>query len=374
VRQEDTVSRLGGDEFVILLRHVVTVDDAALVARKIVEALAQPVRPHGHELRVTCSIGISIYPMHGDGAATLITRADAAMYHVKKSGRNTFRFFEPEMSTFFPQRLTLRNELHTALEDRQFVLHYQPKVDVATGRLTGMEALVRWRHPKLGMVSPAEFIPLAEETGLIVPLGQWVLREACRQNRAWQDRGLPRTRVAVNISGAQFQNRDLVDSIERVLLDTGLDPRCLELEITESVIMQNASGAVDMLEKLSRMGVDIAIDDFGTGYSSLSYLKRFSINKLKIDQSFISNISHDKDDAAIVQAIVALAHSLRLRVVAEGVEHKEQLDFLRGVGDDEYQGYLHSRPLPAEEFERYLESALPDGPGAARRGRLAPTL
>ncbi|HZT62321.1 MAG TPA: EAL domain-containing protein [Burkholderiales bacterium] len=359
VRQEDTVSRLGGDEFVILLRRVAIADDAALVARKIIDTLSQPVRSHGQELRVSASIGITLYPQDGESAATLITRADAAMYHVKKSGRNAYRFFEPEMSTFFPDRLTLRNELHTALEDRQFVLHYQPKIDVRNGRLTGMEALVRWRHPERGLVSPTEFIPLAEETGLIVPLGQWVLREACLQNKAWQDRGLPRARVAVNISGVQFQNKDLVASIEDVLRETGLDPRFLELEITESVIMQNASEAVEMLERIGRMGVEISIDDFGTGYSSLSYLKRFSINKLKIDQSFINNISHDKDDAAIVQAIVALAHSLRLRVVAEGVEQKEQLEFLRLVGDDEYQGYLHSRPLSAAEFERYLEAAEP---------------
>jgi diguanylate cyclase (GGDEF)-like protein len=331
VRMEDTVSRLGGDEFVILLRHVAIPDDAALVARKIVELMSQPVRFHASELRITCSIGISLYPLHGESAAELITRADAAMYHVKKSGRNAYRFFEPEMSTFFPQRLVLKNELHTALEEGQFLLHYQPKLDVKTGRLTGMEALVRWLHPKRGLVSPTEFIPLAEETGLIVPLGQWVLREACLQNKAWQERGLPMTRVAVNISGVQFQDKNLVGSIERVLAETGLKPRFLELEITESVIMQNASEAIVMLERLGQMGVDISIDDFGTGYSSLSYLKRFSINKLKIDQSFISNISSDKDDAAIVQAIIALAHSLRLRVVAEGVEQQEQLDFLRLV-------------------------------------------
>jgi len=369
VRMEDTVSRLGGDEFVILLRHVAIPDDAALVARKILEAVSQPVRFHANELRTSCSIGISLYPLHGESAASLITRADAAMYHVKKSGRNAYRFFEPEMSTFFPQRFVLRNELHKALEDGQFLLHYQPKLDVKTGRLAGMEALVRWLHPERGLVSPTEFIPLAEETGLIVPLGQWVLREACQQNKSWQDRGLPRTRVAVNISGVQFQDKNLADSIERVLAETDLEPRFLELEITESVIMQNASEAIVMLERLSQMGVDISIDDFGTGYSSLSYLKRFSINKLKIDQSFISNISNDKDDAAIVQAIIALAHSLRLRVVAEGVEQQEQLDFLRLVGDDEYQGYLHSRPLPAAEFERYLEAA----PRAARDRRFAPT-
>ena len=369
VRMEDTVSRLGGDEFVILLRHVAIPDDAALVAAKIIEALGRPVRSHGQELRVTCSIGISLYPMHGESAATLITRADAAMYHVKKSGRNAFRFFEPEMSTFFPQRLVLRNELHKAIDHRQFTLHYQPKIDVGTGTLMGMEALVRWHHPERGLVSPTEFIPLAEETGLIVPLGQWVLREACLQNRAWQDRGLPRTRVAVNISGVQLQSGDLVASVRDVLAETGLDPRWLELEITESVIMQNASQAVVMLERLGQMGVEISIDDFGTGYSSLSYLKRFSINKLKIDQSFIRNVIDDKDDAAIVQAIVALAHSLRLRVVAEGVEQRAQLEFLRSVGNDEYQGYFHSVPLPAADFERYLEAA----EGREARPELAPT-
>jgi diguanylate cyclase (GGDEF)-like protein len=354
VRHEDTVSRLGGDEFVILLRHVARTEDAVVVARKVIDVVSQPIRSHGHEMHVTCSVGVSIYPHHGESAEALITSADVAMYHVKKARRNDFEFFTAEMKMFFPKRLALENELRKALEHKQFALHYQPKIDVRSGELTGVEALLRWHHPERGVVAPSEFIPIAEETGLIIPLGRWVLHEACSQNKRWQDKGLPSLSVAVNISGVQFQQKDLVASIAQALAESDLDARCLELEITESVIMQNAPEAIVMLEKLSQMGVDISVDDFGTGYSSLSYLKRFNIDKLKIDQSFIHNISSDQDDAAIVKAIIALAHSLRLRVVAEGVEHEDQLRFLRSLGNDEYQGYFHSKPLTAAEFERYL--------------------
>jgi diguanylate cyclase len=367
VRHEDTVSRLGGDEFVILLRSLAQVEDAIQVARKVIEVVSQPVRSHGHEMHVTCSLGISIFPHHGESAEALITSADVAMYHVKKSRRNDFELFTADMKQFFPKRLALENELRKALERQQFVLYYQPQIDVMTGELTGVEALLRWDHPERGLVMPAEFIPLAEETGLIVPLGRWVLHEACSQSQVWQKQGLRSLRVAVNLSGVQFQQRDLVDSIAHALNASGLDPRCLELEITESVIMHNAPEAVVMLEKLSDMGVDISIDDFGTGYSSLSYLKRFKIDRLKIDQGFIRNVSNDQDDAAIVKAIIALAHSLRLRVVAEGVEHKEQLEFLRSIGNDEYQGYFHSRPLPAADFERYLRAVDADAAKPLRR-------
>jgi diguanylate cyclase (GGDEF)-like protein len=368
VREEDTVSRMGGDEFVILLRHVDRAQDAGDVARKIIEALSRPIVVDEHELRVGSSIGVSAFPEHGDSSARLIANADAAMYHVKKSGRSNVAFFAPEMSTFFPKRLAMENELRAALEKGQFVLHYQPKVDVASGAVVGMEALVRWNHPQKGMIWPSEFIPLAEETGLIVPLGKWVLYEACMQARRWHALGIADMAVAVNISGVQFQQRDLVDTVARVLAASGLDPRHLELEITESVVMQNASEAIVMLGELHRMGVSLSIDDFGTGYSSLNYLKRFPIDKLKIDQSFIRDISAGSDDAAIVQAIIAMAHSLRLRVVAEGVEHQSQLEFLRGLGNDEYQGYLFSKPLPARDVERQLLTA---GGGGKGDGALA---
>jgi EAL domain-containing protein (putative c-di-GMP-specific phosphodiesterase class I) len=279
---------------------------------------------------------------------------------VKKTGRANVAFFTPEMGTFFPQRLALESELRAALERNELVLHYQPKVDMASSRIVGMEALVRWQHPKRGLVAPSDFVPFAEETGLIVPLGNWVLGEACRQAREWQRRGAGDVPIAVNISGVQFQQRgELVESVARVLDASGLPPRLLELEITESVVMQNAPEARVMLEQLHQMGVGLSIDDFGTGYSSLNYLKRFPIDKLKIDQSFIRDLSVDSDDAAIVQAIIALAHGLRLRVVAEGVERAEQYDFLRGLGNDEYQGYLYSRPLPAHEVERHLFSEVP---------------
>jgi diguanylate cyclase len=357
VRMEDTVSRLGGDEFVVLLRQLVQAEDALVVAHKVIEAFGAPVRVRGHELRITASIGVSVYPLHGDSAEALISNADAAMHEVKRSGRNDARFFALEMSTRFPEQLALENDLRNAVERRELELHYQPKVNLRTGRTCGTEALVRWRHPRKGLLPPAQFIPLAEETGIIVPLGLWVLREACRQSKAWQDEGLPPLRVAVNISAAQLR-QDLVNDVEAALKDTRLDPKWLELEITESVVMQNASEAVGMLDRLNRMGIHLSIDDFGTGYSSLSYLKRLPLNTLKIDASFIQDISRDHQDAAIVRAIVALAHSLRLLVVAEGVENEAQLRCVRSLGSDQYQGFLHSEPLPAFEFGRFLKASL----------------
>ena len=354
VRSEDTVSRLGGDEFVVLLKHVSAPPAAADVARKIMDQLARPIELDEHELRIGSSIGVAVYPLHGDNAVRLIANADAAMYHVKKSGRSSVAFYTPEMSTFFPKRLALENELRAALERNQFVLHYQPRVDMASGQIAGMEALVRWQHPEKGLILPSEFIPFAEETGLIVPLGKWVIGQACAQNRAWQRQGICGLVVAVNISGVQFRQHGLVETVADALAESGLDARYLELEITESVVMQDAAEATVMLEQLHRMGIGLSIDDFGTGYSSLAYLKRFPIQKLKIDQSFVRDISVDSDDAAIVQAIIAMAHGLRLRVVAEGVERAEQLDYLRMLGNDEYQGFLYSRPLSAREVERRL--------------------
>jgi diguanylate cyclase (GGDEF)-like protein len=362
VRTEDTVSRLGGDEFVVLLRQVVHAEDALAVARKILQAFGTPLRVQDHELRVSASVGIAVYPFHGESAQALITNADAAMYHVKKSGCNDAQLFAPEMNTFFPERLVLENDLRKAIDRRELELHYQPKVDMRTGRISGMEALVRWRHPTRGLVLPSEFIPLAEETGLIVALGQWVLRDACRQNKAWQDEGRSPLRVAVNISGAQLRQKDLDLQVAQVLHATGLDAKWLELEITESVIMHNASQASVMLDRLNRMGLHLSMDDFGTGYTSLSYLKRFPLKTLKIDASFIRDISTDYNDAAIVQAIIALAHSLRLRVVAEGVENEAQLRFVKSLGSDEYQGYLRSKPLPRDAFERLLEADAADRP------------
>ena len=354
MRGEDTVSRLGGDEFVVLLRQIEQDADAATVGRKIVEIAGAPFHINGQELSVTVSVGAALFPDHGATAQMLITNADAAMYHVKKSGRNAVQVFSPSMSTFFPDRLALENDLRHALERRELELHYQPKVDVRSGAMIGMEALVRWRHPTRGLVNPVEFIPLAEETALIIPLGQWVLREACRQNKAWQDQGLRPLRIAVNISGAQLRHDGLVDHVALALRETGLEARYLEVEITESVVMQNASSTVAMLDRLSQMGVHLAVDDFGTGYSSLSYLKRFPLNTLKIDSSFVRDVLTDRNGAVIVKAIIALAHSLKLEVVAEGVEEAAQLSCLQSLGSDQYQGFLHSRPLTALDFGRML--------------------
>jgi diguanylate cyclase (GGDEF)-like protein len=356
VRGEDTVSRLGGDEFVILLRDVTGPDNATEVADKILHALREPFRIHEQELYITPSIGISVSPLHGDTSQMLITRADAAMYNAKQAGRNNCRIYSSSMSTFFPQRLMLENDLRRALGRRELELYYQPKVDVGNNRVVGMEALIRWRHPHRGLLLPDEFIPLADDTGLIVPIGRWVITEACAQNKAWQSAGLHELRVAVNISSAQFRQKDLLDTVAHALAASSLAPECLELEIGESVVMANPSEAIVTLEKLSQIGVQIAIDDFGTGYSSVNYLKRFPIDNLKIDRSFIRDVSSDMDDAAIVRATIGLAHNLRLRVVAEGVETEDQLQFLRSLGCDEYQGYYKSKPVPAAEFERILRA------------------
>lgn len=352
LRDTDTISRLGGDEFVVLLPET-GVDSAAHVAQKILEEAAAPYEIEGHRLNITPSIGISLYPHDGREVETLIRNADTAMYHAKESGRNTYQFFTREMNIAVFERLTLESGLRHALEEKQFKLHYQPQVDIKTGKTLGVEALVRWHHPELGMISPARFISVAEETGLIVPIGEWVLLEACRQNRAWQLQGLPTIPVAVNISSRQFRSR-IMDTIARVLKDTALEANCLELELTEGLMMHTAESTLVILRKLKEMGVKLSIDDFGTGYSSLSYLKRFPIDKVKIDRSFIRDIIVDPDDRAIANAIISMGHSLRLKVIAEGVETEEQLSILRDQGCDEAQGYLFSQPMRAEEFAAFL--------------------
>jgi EAL domain-containing protein (putative c-di-GMP-specific phosphodiesterase class I) len=325
----------------------------------VLDALSEPVTIDGHELKVTPSIGICAYPHDGADVETLMRNADTAMYHAKQMGRNNYQFFTQVMNDAAQQRLLLENDLRYAVERGEFVLHYQPQLDLKTGGIIGFEALVRWRHPQRGMVPPSEFIPAAEETGLIGPIGEWVLREACSQARIWHKAGAPQLQVAVNCSAQQFQREGFVDTVRDILRDTGMPALRLELEITESVIIHHSDEVNARFQALGDMGVRISIDDFGTGYSSLSYLKRLAIHQLKIDQSFVRDISSDPDDAAIVSAIIAIAHSLDLDVVAEGVETSEQLNFLRSLGCDAAQGYLFSRPLPAEDFERLLASWRP---------------
>ncbi|TCJ11666.1 EAL domain-containing protein [Parasulfuritortus cantonensis] len=358
VRAEDSVARLGGDEFVVLLEGIADVDYASDVARKILAALIKPHRLDGHDLVVGASIGISAYPEDGGDAATLLRNADTAMYHSKAEGRNTFRYYSAELTRSARERLTLEGELRQAIERGEFELHYQPQVAVADGAIVGVEALVRWRHRVGGLISPARFIPLAEETGLIVPLGEWVLRTACAQFQAWRnDPSLSPFTLAVNLSPRQFRNKGLVQLVRAILEETGMPPRQLELEITEGAVMEQPEAARSTLLALKSLGIKLAIDDFGTGYSSLAYLRRFPINVLKIDQSFMRDIPNDVGASEIAATIIAMARNLNLKVLAEGVETGDQLAFLMARGCDYSQGYLHSRPLDGDAFAALLRGS-----------------
>ncbi|MGF6769230.1 diguanylate cyclase (GGDEF)-like protein/PAS domain S-box-containing protein [Paraburkholderia sp. GAS199] len=357
-RTSDTVARHGGDEFVVVMTD--TVDEQSLIAwmERVRASISEPVWLDGTELYVGCSMGASLFPQDGEDAETLMKKADLAMYRAKDMGRNTFQFYQPEMNASAGARLNLERRLRRALRDNEFLLHYQPQVDIGSGQIVGTEALVRWRDPEVGLVPPSSFIPMAEESGLIGPLSEWVLREACRQNKAWQDEGLPPARVSVNLSARVFQQRDIAKLVMQVLAETGLEPQYLELELTESTIMRNAEEAVSMLNELHALGIGLAIDDFGTGYSSLSYLKRFPVDRLKIDRSFVSDIGVSGDDETITSAIIALAHSLKLQVIAEGVETSAQLDFLKERACDEMQGFYFAKPLSTEAISALFQDGL----------------
>ncbi|MEO6080035.1 MAG: EAL domain-containing protein [Steroidobacteraceae bacterium] len=356
IRTGDTLARRGGDEFVFLVNSPIDGSDAQSIAQRALQVLDAPVRIDGIDIHVAASIGIAMYPRDGDRADILLANADAAMYSAKQRGSNLIEQFSPEMRGLTPHRLQLESDLHRALELQQFELHYQPKVDTNTGMVRSAEALVRWRHPERGLLGPTEFIAIAESSGQIVPLGEWVLNEACRQARKWQDEGLPPLRIGVNVSAAQFRQGELVRTVEQALDAAGLEPHFLELELTESAVMRSPEESVAILEELSSMGILVSVDDFGTGYSSMSYLRRFPIDKLKIDKSFVCDMVARAEDASIVQAIISLAHSLKLKVVAEGVETGEQLAVLKSLGCDQYQGFHFCCALPANEFKALMKA------------------
>jgi diguanylate cyclase (GGDEF)-like protein len=357
VRATDTVCRQGGDEFVILLAEIGQPRDAAHVAETLRAALALPHLIDGHELHVSLSIGISVFPDDGTDVDVLMQNADAAMYHAKASGRNNVQFFKPDMNVRAVRRQFVENSLRRALKQDEFLLHYQPKIDLASGAITGVEALIRWQDPALGLVYPAQFVPIAEENGLIIPVGRWVLREACRQVQAWLDAGLPAVPVSVNISAVEFRHKNFLEGLAQILKETGLAPHYLELEMTESILMHDTESSAALLQALKAMGVQLAIDDFGTGYSSLSYLKRFPIDTLKIDQSFVRDIATDADDATIVAAVIGMGRNLKQRVIAEGVETQAQLEFLQARHCDEGQGFHFSHPVSAGDFARLLDTS-----------------
>jgi diguanylate cyclase (GGDEF)-like protein/PAS domain S-box-containing protein len=348
-REQDTVARLGGDEFLVVLNNVKDISDAADAAERFMGAMTAEFVVQGHSLGLTCSLGISIFPDHGMDVETLLKHADAAMYSAKENGRNSFQFFAEEMTAQVVERLTLENCLRPALEKKQLFLVYQPQMDLATGKIIGLEALLRWQHPELGLVPPDKFIGIAENSGLILPIGEWVLRTACSQARKWQDEGLSAVRVAVNVSAVQFRQPDFCAIITRVLHETGLAPQYLELELTESLLLSSADVTLSVIQELSALGVALAIDDFGTGYSNFGYLRQFRVNRLKIDRSFINNVAVNPDDAAIANAIISMAKSMSLKVIAEGVENEAQMSFLRSHLCDEIQGYYFSKPLTVDK-------------------------
>ena len=357
VRASDTVGRMGGDEFTLFLQNIASAENAALVAQKLVANIGRPYMIDGHEIFITASLGITLFPNDGDTADELLKNADAAMYYVKEHGKNTFQFYSQEMNLKTSHRLALQNSLRHALERDELVLFYQPKVNIETMQLTGMEALLRWKHPELGLLGPDRFIPLAEETGLIISIGEWVLRTACRQLKEWEAEGVPVCKLAVNVSAVQFRKHDFAEALFRILQEYQVTPHLIELELTESAVMQDVEASVAVLKEFKRQGIRISIDDFGTGYSSLSFLKRFPIDSLKIDRSFIFNLTSSLDDSAIVTAIIAMAHSLNLNIIAEGVETESQLAFLSERGCHEMQGYLFSVPLAAGEMGNLMLSA-----------------
>lgn len=347
----DTVISCGGEDFALLASDVSCIESAVHVAQKVQEALKPPFNFDGHELFITSSVGIGLYPDDGEDAQTLLQNAGVALAGARQQGGDNYQFYRADMNDQSLKRLELENNLRRAMERDEFVIYYQPQINIETSQIVGVEALVRWQHPELGLLSPMEFIPLAEDTGLIVPLGEWVLRTACAQNKAWQEAGFAPLQVSVNFSPCQFQQLDLVEQVRRAVGDAGLDPRYLGIELTESSIMKDPELTIKTLRQLKEAGAQVSIDDFGTGYSSLSYLKRFPIDILKIDISFVRNSTTDPRDTAIVRAIITLAHSLKLKVIAEGVETEEQLKFLSSLGCDEVQGYLLGKPLPVEVFE-----------------------
>jgi diguanylate cyclase (GGDEF)-like protein/PAS domain S-box-containing protein len=356
VRSSDTVSRHGGDEFIVVLSELERVEDAAVGAKKIIAALARPYFLLGHEIHITVSIGISVHPGDGEEAERLLKHADMALYDAKAQGRNCYRFFKPDLNLRAIERQSIEAGLHRALEEGEFELFYQPKIDLASEAVIGVEALIRWRHPERGLVEPAQFVPIAEGCGLITPIGRWVVREACRQTRAWQDAGLRPIPVSVNISAIEFRSDGFLEHVAAVLQETHLDPRYLEIELTESALMPHIDATNSALHALKALGVQLAIDDFGTGWSSMSYLRQFPIDALKVDKSFVRGITSDASAAPIVSAVISMGKSLRHRVIAEGVETREQLEFLRAEDCSEGQGYYFSRPLAAQQFAQVLQT------------------
>jgi predicted signal transduction protein with EAL and GGDEF domain len=353
VREQDTVSRQGGDEFILILPET-DAQGAAKVAENILQVASKRCQIEGFDLHITPSIGISVYPDDSIDSDTLIKYADVAMYQAKENGRNTYKFYTSDMNAKVYERMTIENGLRQALENQNFVLYYQPQISLKDDRIVGCEALIRWNHAEKGLISPAHFIPVAEETGLIVPIGDWVMHEACRQALVWKKAGLPPITMAVNLSAIQFSHTSMSNQIIKMLEDIGLSPEHFELELTESILMGGVDTTLATLNNLAEFGLKLSIDDFGTGYSSLSYLKRFPLHRLKIDQSFVRDITHDANDAAIVKTIIGMAKSLNLEVIAEGVETQEQAEFLQRAGCDEIQGYYFSPPVPASEFATML--------------------